>query len=73
MLVGAEVAPQSPAPFDFAWSKTDANSLSYGDGGTAGSKTDLMEVCVCTHRCVCGEYSSGCNGVNEWWIFFFFF
>lgn len=48
MLVGAEVAPQSPAPFDFAWSKTDANSLSYGDGGTACSKTGLMEgVCVC--------------------------
>lgn len=54
MLVGAEVAPQSPAPFDFAWSKTDANSLSYGDGGTACSKTGLMVVgvCVCMLACM---------------------
>lgn len=53
MLVGAEVAPQSPAPFDFAWSKTDANSLSYGDGGTACSKAGLTEGCVavCMHAC----------------------
>lgn len=48
MLVGAEVAPPSPAPFDFAWSKTDANSLSYGDDGTA-----------CSERRLCGD---GCGG-----------
>ena len=37
ILAGARGAPQSPAPFDFAWSKTDANSLSYGVDGAAWS------------------------------------
>lgn len=43
ILAGEGVAPQSPAPFDFAWSKTDANSLSYGVDTTAHSKTGLMK------------------------------
>lgn len=36
---GSRGVPQSLAPFDFAWSKTDANSLSYGvDGGSGTSR-----------------------------------
>lgn len=73
MLVGAEVAPQSLAPFDFAWSKTDANSLSYGDGGTACAKIGLMEgVCVRVYVrvCTCGECGSGCGGIKGWCFFF---
>lgn len=49
MHVGAEVAPQSPAPFDFAWRKTDANSLSYGDGGTACSNGGVC-MCMCVRE-----------------------